>query len=171
MENIKKCTKKLKEYYIPNMLETLVSLQNNIKIKKKLYKSILDFNDEKMIICYSKIISGNKTLIGENSNIILRNYFQIINTYENILQKIKNEILSVQKILIETKEQEIEDLFELKENKTDKMKSYINLIELNEQYSKLLKINWDSVNFKDYFSNSDKLLKTIVNIYEQLNEF
>ena len=171
MENIKKCTKKLKEYYIPNMLETLVSLQNNIKIKEKLYKSILDFNDEKMIICYSKIISENKTLIGENSNIILRNYFQIINTYENILQKIKNEILSVQKILIENKEQETKDLFELKENKTDKMKSYINLIELNEQYSKLLKINWDSVNFKDYFSNSDKLLKTIVNIYEQLNEF
>ena len=171
MENIKKCTKKLKEYYIPNMLETLVSLQNNIKIKEKLYKSILDFNDEKTIICYSKIIPENKTLIGENSNIILRNYFQIINTYENILQKIKNEILSVQKILIETKEQEIKDLFELKENKTDKMKSYINLIELNEQYSKLLKINWDSVNFKDYFSNSDKLLKTIVNIYEQLNEF
>ena len=49
MENIKKCTKKLKEYFIPNMIETLVSMQNNINIKKQLSKSILDFTDEKMI--------------------------------------------------------------------------------------------------------------------------
>ena len=50
MENIKKCTKKLNEYFIPNMLETLVSLQNNINIKKNLSKSIMNFTDEKSLI-------------------------------------------------------------------------------------------------------------------------
>ena len=104
MENIKKCTKKLNEYFIPNMLETLVSLQNNINIKKNLSKSIMNFTDEKSLTHYIKIISEDKTLISNNLNNLLSNYFQIINSYENNLQKIKNEILSVQKILIENKE-------------------------------------------------------------------
>ena len=171
MENIKKCTKKLKEYFIPNMIETLVSMQNNINIKKQLSKSILDFTDEKMIIHYIKILSADKSLLVQNSNILLSNYFQIINTYESTLEKIKNEILTVQKILIDNKEEEIKDLFESKENKKDKINTYLNLIEINEKYSKLIKINWKSIDFKDYFNNPNKLLKAIVNIYDQLNEF
>ena len=172
MENIKKCTKKLNEYFIPNMLETLVSLQNNINIKKNLSKSIMNFTDEKSLIHYIKIISEDKTLISNNLNNLLSNYFQIINSYENNLQKIKNEILSVQKILIEYKEEEIKDLFNSAENiNKQKMSTYISLIELNNKYSKLLKINWDSVDFKDYFSNPDKLLKSITNIYKDLIQF
>ena len=172
MENIKKCTKKLNEYFIPNMLETLVSLQNNINIKKNLSKSIMNFTDEKSLTYYIKIISEDKTLISTNLNNLLSNYFQIINSYENNLQKIKNEILSVQKILIEYKEEEIKDLFNSAENiNKQKMATYISLIELNNKYSKLLKINWDSVDFKDYFSNPDKLLKSITNIYKDLKQF
>ena len=172
MENIKKCTKKLNEYFIPNMLETLVSLQNNINIKKNLSKSIMNFTDEKSLTYYIKIISEDKTLISNNLNNLLSNYFQIINSYENNLQKIKNEILSVQKILIEYKEEEIKDLFNSAENiNKQKMSTYISLIELNNKYSKLLKINWDSVDFKDYFSNPDKLLKSITNIYKDLKQF
>ena len=172
MENIKKCTKKLNEYFIPNMLETLVSLQNNINIKKNLSKSIMNFTDEKSLTYYIKIISEDKTLISTNLNNLLSNYFQIINSYENNLQKIKNEILSVQKILIEYKEEEIKDLFNSAENiNKQKMSTYISLIELNNKYSKLLKINWDSVDFKDYFSNPDKLLKSITNIYKDLKQF
>ena len=107
-----------------------------------------------------------------NLNNLLSNYFQIINSYENNLQKIKNEILSVQKILIEYKEEEIKDLFNSAENiNKQKMSTYISLIELNNKYSKLLKINWDSVDFKDYFSNPDKLLKSITNIYKDLKQF
>ena len=172
MENIKKCTKKLNEYYIPNMLETMISMQNNIKIKEKLNKSIMNFTDEKSLIHYIKIISEDKTLISNNLNNILSNFFKLINTYENNLQKIKNEILSVQKILLENKEEEIKDLFNSAENiNKQKMSTYISLIELNNKYSKLLKINWDSVDFKDYFSNPDKLLKSITNIYKDLKQF
>ena len=171
MENIKKCTKKLKDYFIPNMLETLVSMQNNINIKEKLSQSIMNFTDEKMIIYYIKIFSEDKSLFLQNSNKILSNYFQLINTYESILQKIKNEILTVQKILINNKQEEIKELFESKENKKEKMNIYLQLIELSEKYNKLLKINWDSVDFKDYFSNPDKLLKSIINIYQELKEF
>ena len=172
MENIKKCTKKLNEYYIPNMLETLVSIQNNIKIKENLSKSIMNFTDEKSLIYYIKIISEDKTLISNNLNNILLNFFKLINAYENNFQKIKNEILSVQKILLESKEEEIKDLFQSNKNiNKEKMPIYLSLIELNTKYSKLLKINWDSVDFKDYFSNPDKLLKSIINIYQELKEF
>ena len=171
MENIKKCTKKLKDYFIPNMLETLVSMQNNINIKEKLSKSIMNFTDEKMIIYYIKIFSEDKSLMLQNSNKILSNFFQLINTYENNLEKIKNEILTVQKILIDNREEEIKDLFGGKEYKKEKMNKYLELIELNEKYSKLLKINWDSVDFKDYFVNPDKFLKTIADIYQKLEEF
>jgi len=88
------------------------------------------------------------------------------------LQKIKNEILSVQKILLENKEEEIKDLFTSQQNiKKEKMPIYLSLIEINQKYSKLLKINWEIVDFKDYFSNSDKLLKSLINIYQQLKEF
>ena len=121
MENIKKSTKKLKEYFIPNMIETLVSLQNNINIKKKLSNSIMNFSDEKMIIYYIKLISEDKSLLTKNSNILLSNYFKTINTYETNLEKIKNEISTVQKILIENKLEEIKALFESKENKKEKM--------------------------------------------------
>ena len=172
MENIKKCTKKLNEYYIPNMLETLVSMQNNIKIKENLSKSIMNFTDEKSLIYYIKIISEDKTLISNNLNNILLNFFKLINAYENNLQKIKNEILSVQKILLENKEEEIKDLFQSNKNiNKEKMPIYLSLIELNTKYSKLLKINWDSVDFKDYFSNPDNLLNSIKNIYQSLKEF
>ena len=171
MENIKKCTKKLKDYFIPNMLETLVSMQNNINIKEKLSKSIMNFTDEKMIIYYIKIFSEDKSLMLQNSNKILSNFFQLINTYENNLEKIKNEILTVQKILIDNREEEIKDLFGGKEYKKEKMNKYLELIELNEKYSKLLKINWDSVDFKDYFVNPDKFLKIIADIYQKLEEF
>ncbi len=172
MENIKKCTKKLNEYYIPNMLETMISMQNNIKIKENLNKSIMNFTDEKSLIHYIKIISEDKTLISNNLNNILSNFFKLINTYENNLQKIKNEILSVQKILLENKEEEIKDLFTSQQNiKKEKMPIYLSLIEINQKYSKLLKINWEIVDFKDYFSNSDKLLKSLINIYQQLKEF
>ena len=172
MENIKKCTKKLNEYYIPNMLETLVSIQNNINIKENLSKSIMNFTDEKSLIYYIKIISEDKTLISNNLNNILLNFFKLINAYENNLQKIKNEILSVQKILLESKEEEIKDLFQSNKNiNKEKMPIYLSLIELNTKYSKLLKINWEIVDFKDYFSNSDKLLKSLINIYQQLKEF
>ena len=172
MENIKKCTKKLNEYYIPNMLETMISMQNNIKIKENLNKSIMNFTDEKSLIHYIKIISEDKTLISNNLNNILSNFFKLINTYENNLQKIKNEILSVQKILLENKEEEIKDLFTSQQKKKkEKMPIYLSLIEINQKYSKLLKINWEIVDFKDYFSNSDKLLKSLINIYQQLKEF
>ena len=171
MENIKKSTKKLKEYFIPNMIETLLALQNNINIKKKLSNSIMNFTDEKMIIYYIKIISEDKSLLTKNSNILLTNYFKTINTYETNLEKIKNEILTVQKILLENKLEEIKDLFESGENKKDKIKTYLNLIELNEKYSKLLRINWNLIDFKDYFNNPDNLLKAITIIYENLKEF
>ena len=171
MENIKKSTKKLKEYFIPNMIETLVSLQNNINIKKKLTKSIFDFDDEKMIIYYTKLISDNKSLLSDNLSILLRNYFELINTYETNLGRIKNEILNVQKILIENKLEESKELFENKETKKDKMPAYLNLIELNDKYSKLLKINWDLLDFKHYFKNPDKLLKAIININDNLTQF
>ena len=171
MENIKKSTKKLKEYFIPNMIETLVSLQNNINIKKNLTKSIFDFDDEKMIIYYTKLLSDNKSLLGDNLNILLKNYFELINTYETNLGRIKNEILNVQKILIENKLEEIKDLFENKEIKKDKMPTYLNLIELNDKYSKLLKINWDLLDFEDYFKNPEKLLKAIININDNLTQF
>ena len=171
MENIKKSTKKLKEYFIPNMIETLVSLQNNINIKKKLSNSIMNFTDEKMIIYYIKIISEDKSLLTKNSNILLSNFFKTINTYETNLEKIKNEISTVQKILIENKLEEIKALFESKENKKEKINTYLNLVDLNEKYSKLLRINWDLIDFKDYFNNPDKLLKAITIIYENLKEF
>ena len=171
MENIKKSTKKLKEYFIPNMIETLVSLQNNINIKKKLSDSIMNFTDEKMIIYYIKIISEDKSLLTKNSNILLSNYFKTINTYETNLEKIKNEISTVQKILIENKLEEIKDLFENNEIKKDKMGNYLNLIELNDKYSKLLKINWELLDFKDYFKNPDKLLNAIIIINDNLTQF
>ena len=170
MENIKKSTKKLKEYFIPNMIETLVSLQNNINIKKKLSNSIMNFTDEKMIIYYIKLISEDKSLLTKNSNILLSNYFKTINTYETNLEKIKNEISTVQKILIENKLEEIKSLFESK-NKKEKINTYLNLVDLNEKYSILLRINWDLIDFKDYFNSPDKLLKAITIIYENLKEF
>ena len=67
--------------------------------------------------------------------------------------------------------EEIKSLFESKEIKKEKINTYLNLVDLNEKYSKLLRINWDLIDFKDYFNNPDKLLKAITIIYENLKEF
>ena len=170
MENIKKCTKKLKEYYIPNMLNNLVSLQNNISIKEKLNYSNINFSDEKTLIYYTKIFS-DKALMIQNINNLFTNYFQIINSYNTTLNNIKNEILNVQKILLEKKDSEIKDLFENNNNRKEQMKEYLNLIEISNKYNILLKINWDIIDFKEYFTNPENLRKNIIKIYEDLERF
>ena len=175
MENIKKSEKKLKDYYIPNMLNILISLNNNIQIKNELNKSIMNSIDEKEIIYYIKLLSNNNSLIKDNSNILLKNYIQILNSYKTTLENIKNELLNIQKELLLNKESEIRDLFtqnskEIGEEKKNN-KIYLNLIELDTKYSKLLRINWNSIEFIDYFKNPEKLKKNITQIYSQLKEF
>ena len=174
MENIKKSTKKLKDYYISNMLNILLALKNNIQIKEKLNESIMDNDDEKEIIYYTKILTNNNSLVLDNSIILLNNFFQIIKSYETTLKNIKKEILTIQKLLLSNYESQIKNLFdynsskEIDESKKDKYNTYLNLIDLDKKYNKLLKINWDLVDFKDYFSNSERLKNNITKIYSDL---
>ena len=174
MENIKKSTKKLKDYYISNMLNILLALKNNIQIKEKLNESILDNDDEKEIIYYTKILTNNNSLVLDNSMILLNNFFQIIKSYETTLKNIKTEILNTQKLLLSNYENQIKNLFdcnsskEVDESKKDKYNTYLNLIDLDKKYNKLLKINWDLVDFKDYFRNSERLKNNITKIYTDL---
>ena len=174
MENIRKSQKKLKDYYLPNMLSVLVSLKNNIQIKEKLNESIMNFENEKEIIYYIKLLSNSNSLLINNSSILLSNFLKIINTYETSLQNIKNELLYIQKELLANKEIEIKNIFiinESKENKDIKIdKNYLNLIELDKTYNKLLKINWNLIDFKDYFRNPEQLKKNIIKIYSELKE-
>ena len=172
MENIKKSEKKLKDYYIPDMLNILVSLKNNIQIKEKLNESIFNCQNENEIIYYIKLLTNNKSLIIDNTNILLSNYFQIINSYNTALRNIKNELLIIQKILITNKEIEIKNLFTNinEEEQKNNNKIYLNLIELDKKYNKLLRINWDSIDFKDYFKNTAKLKENIKQIYSDLKE-
>ena len=175
MENIKKSTKKLKDYYISNMLNILLALKNNIQIKEKLNESIMDNDDEKEIISYTKILTNNNSLVLDNSMILLNNFFQIIKSYELALKNIKTEILNTQKLLLSNYENQIKNLFdcnsskEIDESKKDKYNTYLNLIDLDKKYNKLLKINWDLVDFKDYFSNSERLKNNITKIYSDLS--
>ena len=172
MENIKKSEKKLKDYYIPDMLNILVSLKNNIQIKEKLNESIFNCQNENEIIYYIKLLTNNKSLIIDNTNILLSNYFQIINSYNTALRNIKNELLIIQKILITNKEIEIKNLFTNinEEEQKNNNKIYLNLRELDKKYNKLLRINWDSIDFKDYFKNTAKLKENIKQIYSDLKE-
>ena len=175
MENIKKSTKKLKDYYISNMLNILLALKNNIQIKEKLNESIMDNDDEKEIISYTKILTNNNSLVLDNSMILLNNFFQIIKSYELALKNIKKEILNTQKLLLSNYENQIKNLFdynyskEIDESKKEKYNTYLNLIDLDKKYNKLLKINWDLVDFKDYFNNSEILKNNITKIYSDLS--
>ena len=175
MENIKKSEKKLKDYYIPNMLNILISLKNNIEIKKGLNQSIMDLKDENEIIYYIKIISDNNSIIKDNSNILFHNYLQIINSYKTTLENIKNELLNIKKTLLLNRQSEIINLFSCnnKENGAENYnyKIYLNLIELDKKYSKLLRINWNSIEFTDYFKNPEALKKNITQIYSELKDF
>ena len=178
MENIKKSEKKLKDFYICNMLNILVSLKNNINLKEKLTESIINYDNEKEIIYYTKILSSsnNKSLIIDNANNLITNFNQIFNSYETTLNNIKNELLNIQKILISNKEYEIKKIFtcnnlnENDENKKDNKNIYLNLIELDKKYNKILRIKWDSIDFKDYFKNPEKLKQNITKIYSELKE-
>ena len=175
MESIKKSTKKLKDYYISNMLSILLALKNNIQIKEKLNESIMDNDDEKEIIYYTKILTNNNSLVLDNSMILLNNYFQIIKSYESTLKNMKTEIQTIQKLLLSNYENQIKNLFdcntskEIDESKKEKYNTYLNLIDLDKKYNKLLKINWDLVDFKDYFSNSERLKNNITKIYSDLS--
>ena len=174
MEAIKKSQKKLKDYYLPNMLNILISLKNNIQLKEKFNESIINFENEKEIIYYIKILSKDNSLILNNSNILLSNYMKIINTYNTGLQNIKNELLIIQKALLTNKENDIKNLFTIytsKENEDIKMdNNYLNLIQLDISYNKLLKINWNLIDFKDYFKNPEKLKKNVIQVFSELKE-
>lgn len=157
------------------MLNILLALKNNIQIKEKLNESIMDNDDEKEIISYTKILTNNNSLVLDNSMILLNNFFQIIKSYELALKNIKTEILNTQKLLLSNYENQIKNLFdcnsskEIDESKKDKYNTYLNLIDLDKKYNKLLKINWDLVDFKDYFSNSERLKNNITKIYSDLS--
>ena len=176
MDNIKKSEKKLKDYYISTMLNILVSMKNNIQIKENLNDSIMDYKDEKEIIYYTKILNNNSSLIIDNSKVLLNNFFNIIDSYKATLKNIKNELSTIQNTLLSNNDLDIKNLFtsnNIKDNEEYKKKSniYLKLIELDNKYNKLLRINWNLFDFKDYFRNPEKLKSNITKIYYELKEF
>ena len=106
---------------------------------------------------------------------LLHNYLQNINSYKTTLENIKNELLNIKKILLLNRQSEIINLFSCNNKENDATnytyKIYLNLIELDKKYAKLLRINWNSIEFTDYFKNPEGLKKNITQIYSELKDF
>ena len=174
METIQKSLKKLKDYYIPDILNLLVSMKNNIQIKEKLNESIINFQDEKEIIYYIKIVSNNKNIIQDNSKSLLINFMKIIKAYHTSVNNIKNEFLLIQKTLIDRNEKQIVNLMTcnktIDEKDSQENNNYLKLVEIDKIYKKYTRANLEGLDFKEYLTNPNNLLKEINNIYYAIKE-
>ena len=174
METIQKSIKKIKDFYIPDILNLLVSMKNNIQIKEKLNESIINFQDEQEVICYIKIISNNKNLIQDNSKSLLVNFMKIIKAYKTSVNNIKNEFLLIQKTIMGKYETQIINLMTCNKITGEKCNkennNYLKLVEIDKIYKKYIKANLESLDFKEYLTNPKNLLKEINNIYYSIKE-
>ena len=172
MESIKKSEKKLKEFYIPNMINILISMKNNVQIKEELNLGIFDLNDEKEIIFYSKIFTNKEPLLLDNLIGLFSNFMKIIKSYKATLENIKNEILNIQKLLLTEHENDIRDFFISKNNIiNEKNKNFcLKMIELDKKCKIMSNINWELINFKDYFLGLKKLKENIEVIYSEIKK-
>ena len=112
MKDIKKCIKKIKEYHLDVIKNSLVAMKKNVMLKKRFDTLILNNSDDiNKINTVINIFKSQKHFSDDCYVNLINNYNKICKNYNEGVATLKNEINKIESILYKNYLPEIQSFF------------------------------------------------------------
>ena len=133
MNEIKKCTKKIREFYIENIKSNLIAMNKNVQIKHQLDMVLTGEKEINEIINMFSITNKDKLFFDKNYTLLIDNFNKITKNYCDNVNNLKTELKKIENILATKYSNEIELLFTSSNNDemNVKNKNFLELIQIN----------------------------------------
>ena len=133
MNEIKKCTKKIREFYIENIKSNLIAMNKNVQIKHQLDMVLTGEKEINEIINMFSLTNKDKLFFDKNYTLLIDNFNKITKIYCDNVNNLKTELKKIENILTTKYSNEIELLFTSSNNDemNFKNKNLLELIQIN----------------------------------------
>jgi hypothetical protein len=133
MNEIKKCTKKIRDFYIENIKSNLIAMNKNVQIKHQLDMVLTGEKEINEIINMFSITNKDKLFFDKNYTLLIDNFNKITKNYCDNVNNLKTELKKIENILATKYSNEIELLFTSSNNDemNVKNKNFLELIQIN----------------------------------------
>jgi hypothetical protein len=133
MNEIKKCTKKIRDFYIENIKSNLIAMNKNVQIKHQLDMVLTGEKEINEIINMFSITNKDKLFFDKNYTLLIDNFNKITKNYCDNVNNLKTELKKIEYILTTKYSNEIELLFTSPNNDemNVKNKNFLELIQIN----------------------------------------
>jgi hypothetical protein len=133
MNEIKKCTKKIRDFYIENIKSNLIAMNKNVQIKHQLDMVLTGEKEINEIINMFSITNKDKLFFDKNYTLLIDNFNKITKNYCDNVNNLKTELKKIENILATKYSNEIELLFTSPNNDemNVKNKNFLELIQIN----------------------------------------
>jgi hypothetical protein len=133
MNEIKKCTKKIRDFYIENIKSNLIAMNKNVQIKHQLDMVLTGEKEINEIINMFSITNKDKLFFDKNYTLLIDNFNKITKNYSDNVNNLKMELKKIENILATKYSNEIELLFTSPNNDemNVKNKNFLELIQIN----------------------------------------
>ena len=133
MNEIKKCTKKIREFYIENIKSNLIAMNKNVQIKHQLDMVLTGEKEINEIINMFSLTNKDKLFFDKNYTLLIDNFNKITKIYCDNVNNLKTELKKIENILTTKYSNEIELLFTSSNNDemNFKTKNLLELIQIN----------------------------------------
>jgi hypothetical protein len=133
MNEIKKCTKKIRDFYIENIKSNLIAMNKNVQIKHQLDMVLTGEKEINEIINMFSITNKDKLFFDKNYTLLIDNFNKITKNYCDNVNNLKTELKKIEYILATKYSNEIELLFTSPNNDemNVKNKNFLELIQIN----------------------------------------
>ena len=169
MKDIKKCIKKIKEYHLDVIKNSLVAMKKNVMLKKRFDTLILNNSDDiNKINTVINIFNSQKHFSDDCYVNLINNYNKICKNYNDGVATLKNEINKIENILYNKYLPEIKNFY-TNSNEKQNEKTLMEIYEVDLYLTKINKINFH-IELNDYIKEDNALPDTITNIYKALIE-
>ena len=169
MKDIKKCIKKIKEYHLDVIKNSLVAMKKNVMLKKRFDTLILNNSDDiNKINTVINIFKSQKHFSDDCYVNLINNYNKICKNYNDGVATLKNEINKIENILYNKYLPEIKNFY-TNSNEKQNEKTLMEIYEVDLYLTKINKINFH-IELNDYIKEDNALPDTITNIYKALIE-
>ena len=133
MNEIKKCTKKIRDFYIENIKSNLIAMNKNVQIKHQLDMVLAGEKEINEIINMFSIMNKDKLFFDKNYTLLIDNFNKITKNYCDNVNNLKTDLKKIESILATKYNNEIELLFTSLDNDemNVKNKNLLELIQIN----------------------------------------
>lgn len=133
MNEIKKCIKKIRDFYIENIKSNLIAMNKNVQIKHQLDMVLTGEKEINEIINMFSITNKDKLFFDKNYTLLIDNFNKITKNYCDNVNNLKTELKKIENILATKYSNEIELLFTSSNNDemNVKNKNFLELIQIN----------------------------------------